>query len=84
MNSKQRKTFQAFFRDPVSPSIPWADIESLLLSLGAEKEEGNGSRERFILNGVFATFHRPHPQPVTDKGAVRSVRRFLENAGCRP
>ncbi len=84
MNSKQRKTFQAIFQNPVSPSIPWADIETLLLSLGAEREEGNGSRVRFVLNGVVATFHRPHPQPVTDKGAVKSVRRFLENAGYRP
>ncbi len=37
-----------------------------------------------ILNGVLATFHRPHPQPVTDKGAVKSVRRFLANAGVLP
>lgn len=38
----------------------------------------------FSLNGVLATFHRPHPEPTTDKGAVKSVRRFLENAGVRP
>jgi hypothetical protein len=29
-------------------------------------------------------FHRPHPQPVTDKGALKAVRRFLESAGISP
>jgi len=32
------------------------------------------------LNGVRAVFHRPHPERVTDKGAVSSVRRFLKEA----
>lgn len=29
---------------------------------GARIIEGRGSRVRFELNGVIATFHRPHPQ----------------------
>jgi hypothetical protein len=39
---------------------------------------------RVALNGVRAVFHRPHPQKETDKGAVRSVRRFLTEADIRP
>lgn len=84
MNSKQRKTLAAIFQEPVSASISWSAIEGLLLALGAEKSEGRGSRIRFALNGVRAVFHRPHPAPTTDKGAVRSVRRFLEEAGIKP
>ena len=84
MNSKHRKTLAAVFANPVSPTIAWADIESLLAACGAEISEGRGSRVRMELNGILATFHRPHPQPVTDKGAVKSVRRFLENAGVKP
>ena len=53
----------------------------LLLALGAELSEGSGSRVRVALNGVRAVFHRPHPQKETDKGAVKSVRRFLQEAG---
>ena len=83
MNSKQRKTLSAIFTDPVSGGILWADIEKLLEACGARKSEGRGSRVRFSLNGVLATFHRPHPKPTTDKGAVKSVRRFLENAGIK-
>jgi len=36
-----------------------------------------------MLNGVIAVFHRPHPQKETDKGALKSVRRFLKNAGVK-
>ena len=51
---------------------------------GAEIGEGAGSRVRVALNGVRAVFHRPHPSPMADKGAVESVRRFLMNAGVKP
>jgi len=84
MNSKHAKTMKAIFEMPVRANIPWKDVEALLVTLGANKEEGNGSRVRFILNGVFATFHRPHPQKETDRGAVTSVKRFLMNAGVKP
>ena len=72
------------FSDPVLSNIAWSDIESMLLSVGAQRFEGNGSRVRFLLNNVKATFHRPHPQKETDKGAVMSVRRFLETGGVKP
>ena len=61
-----------------------ADIEALFAACGGEIYEGRGSRVRVELNGVLAVFHRPHPQPATDKGALKSVRRFLENAGVKP
>lgn len=48
---------------------------------GAAIKEGAGSRIRVTLNGARANFHRPHPSPNTDKGAVMSVRRFLMAAG---
>ena len=78
------KTKSAIFSDPVRAGIKWRDIESLLESLGAEVTEGEGSRIRVALNGCKAVFHRPHPSPDTDKGAVKSVRRFLKEAGIKP
>lgn len=84
MTGKHRKTLRAIYADPVRSNINWADIEALLVALGAERDEGNGSRVRFALNGIRATFHRPHPQKETDRGAVKSVRRFLEEGGVRP
>ncbi|MCL2126987.1 MAG: type II toxin-antitoxin system HicA family toxin [Treponema sp.] len=69
------------FTDPIQANILWADIEGLFIALGAELPEGSGSRIRVKLNGVRAVFHRPHTRKTTDKGAVNSVRRFLENTG---
>lgn len=79
-----RKTLQAIFEDPVRSNIRWSDIEKLLLALGAELSEGKGSRIRVFLSGVRAVFHRPHPRKETDKGAVKSLRRFLSEAGFKP
>ena len=81
MNSKQKKTLELVNKNPVQANILWSDIEGLFVALGADLSEGSGSRIRVKLNGMRAVFHRPHPQKTTDKGAVNSVRRFLENAG---
>ena len=81
MNNKDRKILNEIFTDPVKADINWTEREHLFLSLGARISEGNGSRVRVELNGERAVFHRPHPENTTDKGAVKSVRRFLENAG---
>jgi hypothetical protein len=84
MKSKHQKTLQAIFEDPVRANILWLDIENLLKALGAEIGEGRGSRVRIALNNVRAVFHRPHPRKETDKGAVKSLRRFLIEAGVEP
>ena len=83
MNTKQKKVYEKIFKDPVLCDIEWSEIETLLKSLGANISEGNGSRVRIELNGERAVFHRPHPEKVTDKGAVKSMRKFLDNAGIK-
>jgi HicA toxin of bacterial toxin-antitoxin, len=84
MNQTQRKTLFAIFETPTRANLNWKDIESLLIALGAEISEGSGSRVRIYLNGIRAVFHRPHPEKEADKGTVKSVRRFLEEAGVKP
>lgn len=81
LSSKHLKTLRAIFEDPVRSDIEWTGIENLLLVLGAEVTEGRGSRVRVYLKGVRAVFHRPHPQKETEKGALKSMRRFLTEAG---
>ncbi|MBS3756345.1 MAG: type II toxin-antitoxin system HicA family toxin [Desulfobacterales bacterium] len=51
------------------------------MALGADISEGGGSRVRVSLSDVKAVFHRPHPQRVTNKSTIRSVRRFLIESG---
>ncbi len=84
MNQKHRRTLEAVFDDPVRSNITWRDVETMLRAEGAEISEGSGSRVRIALNGVRAVFHRPHPKKEIDKGAVRSLRRFLTEAGVTP
>jgi HicA toxin of bacterial toxin-antitoxin, len=81
---RHERTLAAVFDQPTRGSIRWKDIESLLKHKGAEITEGQGSRVRVALNGIRAVFHRPHPTPHTNKGAVESVRAFLERAGIKP
>jgi hypothetical protein len=81
VNKKHQKTLADVFASPVRANIAWQDIEAMLVALGAEISEGSGSRVRVKLHGVWAVFHRPHPQKEADKGAVRAVREFLEKAG---
>ena len=85
MNSKNQKTLELIFKNPIQANIPWTDIIGLFIALGGEISQASGSRfrVRVKLNGERAVFHRPHPQRTTDKGAVSSVRRFLENSGVK-
>jgi hypothetical protein len=84
MGPKHRRTLEAIFEDPVRAGIAWRDIETMLEAIDADISEGSGSRVRIVLNGVRAVFHRPHPHKETDKGAVKSMRRFLTEAGVAP
>ena len=78
MKAKDRKTLAAIFRRPDSANIRWSDIESLFKGLGAEISEAEGSRVRVFLFDEMRVFHRPHPRPTTDKGAVESIRKWLD------
>ena len=80
MNKKHKRTLDKIIEKPERSDIPWKDIESLIIAVGGEISEGKGSRVRIFLNGIRAVFHRPHPKRVTDKGAVKSMRRFLKEA----
>ena len=37
-----------------------------------------------FLFGEVRVFHRPHPSPDTDKGAVASIRKWLDEHGVKP
>lgn len=84
MRNKHRQTLEKIFKIPVQSSVTWDDIEKLFVHLRAKVKSGNGSRVAVELNGIRAIFHRPHPRKETDKGALVSVRKFLENAGVKP
>lgn len=84
MQRKHKRTLALVFSRPVSGSIRWRDIEALLITLGAEVSEREGSRVGVKLFADRRVFHRPHPSPDTDKAAVESVRKWLETHGVKP
>ncbi|MBL1142818.1 MAG: type II toxin-antitoxin system HicA family toxin [Proteobacteria bacterium] len=78
MQRKHKKTLELIYSRPTSGNINWSDIESLFKELGADVSERAGSRVAVVLFGEVRVFHRPHPSPNTDKGAVASIRKWLE------
>ncbi len=73
MRAKHERVIRAIFSNPVRSNIVWAEVESMLQYLG--------STVCIELNGRIAVFYRPHPRKETDKGAVKSLRKFLIEAG---
>lgn len=84
MKRIHQKTLDSVYAHPTSANIAWKDIEALLGGLGAQISERAGSRVAVVLFGEVRVFHRPHPSPTTDKGAVVSVKKWLEHHGVKP
>ena len=84
MKKRHAATLELIFTRSVNGSIHWADVEALFVALGAEVSEREGSRVGVFLFGEVCVFHRPHPSPNTDKGAVASIRKWLTEHGVKP
>ncbi len=84
MKRKHQNTLQSIFSRPVSANIKWRDIEALFKNLGADITEREGSRVEVFLFNQVRVFHRPHPRPDTDKGAIASIREWLKENGVSP
>lgn len=84
MKRKHQKILELIFARPVSGNLNWKDIEALFIELGAEISEREGSRVGVKLFNERRVFHRPHPSPNTDKGAIASIRNWLAANGVKP
>ena len=84
MNRQHQNTLNEIFKTPTPSTLEWKRIEALFRALGARVIEGRGSRVRFALSDVVATFHRPHPQKEAKPYQVRDARNFLQQAGIQP
>lgn len=84
MKRKHTKTLELIFNRPASGNVRWSDIEALFVELGGQVTEREGSRVLVRLFNDRRVFHRPHPEPTTDRGAVESIRKWLEENGVTP
>jgi len=84
VNQKNQRTLQKLFVQPVLANIKWSDNKVLFKSLGAVLTERGGSRVEVVLFSEVSVFHRPHPSPDTEKGAVAAIRKWLNQNGVHP
>lgn len=84
LSAKHQKTLETIFASPTPSTLEWRKIESLLVALGALITEGKGSRVRFEINEVVASFHRPHPEKEAREYQVRDAKAFLIAVGVTP
>ena len=84
MKRRHQRIVKLIFSRPTSGNVQWRDVEGLFMELGAEIEERAGSRVSVFLFDEVRVFHRPHPSPNTDKGAVATIRKWLEQHGVEP
>lgn len=82
MNHKHRKILHALFAHPEPANLAPADVEHVLVELGAELGERSGPKYSVTLNGHTVVFH--HAQHSLPKEEVRAMRKFIESAGIDP
>jgi hypothetical protein len=84
VNTKHSKTLKAIFAKPTASSLVFAHIEALVLSLGGQVFEREGSRVKIVLMGEQMHCHRPHPGKEAKRYQVEEVRALFERVGVRP
>jgi len=84
MKNKHAKTLRAIFTKPTLAAITFSDIESLIVGLGGQVREGEGSRVTLHLGDAVKNAHRPHPGKEAKKYQVEEIRSWLEQQGVSP
>ena len=84
MNRQQSKTLAALFTKPTVGNLNFTAIESLVIALGGEVKEGEGSRVALRMGDAVMHTHRPHPGKEAKKYQVEEAREFLRRAGVEP
>lgn len=77
MKAKHRRVFEAVFSTPTRGGIVFSDMEALIVALGGEVREGEGSRVVFEIKGSRRYLHRPHPGKEAKKYQVEEIRDWL-------
>ncbi len=84
MKAKHRKILEAIFAKPTQGGIVFRDIEALVIALGGQVFEREGSRVRIELKGEQWRCHRPHPGKEARKYQVEEARELFERLGIHP
>jgi hypothetical protein len=77
MKAKHRRILEAIFAIPTRGGIVFSAIEALVIAIGGDVREGEGSRIVFELNGSRRYLHRPHPGKEAKKYQVEELREWF-------
>jgi hypothetical protein len=77
MKAKHRRTLQAILTVPTRGGIVFSDIEALVIAVGGDVREGEGSRVVFEIEGSRKYLHRPHPGKEAKKYQVEELREWF-------
>ncbi|MGG5288606.1 type II toxin-antitoxin system HicA family toxin [Pseudomonas shirazensis] len=81
MNTRYRKIYDSIFRTPTTASLAFSDIEALVIHLGGQVLERQGSRVKLVLGNFTWRCHRPHPGKEAKRYQIEEAREFLSQAG---
>ena len=83
MNSKHTKTLKAIFAKPAASNVKFSDIEAMVIGLGGEVLEGDGSRVALLMAGGVKHAHRPHPGKEAKQYQIREIKEWLIALGVK-
>ncbi|MES3708083.1 type II toxin-antitoxin system HicA family toxin [Pseudomonas putida] len=63
--------------------MAFSEIEALILHLGGQVQERQGSRVKLLLGEHCWRCHRPHPGKEAKRYQIEEAREFLSRAGVR-
>lgn len=84
MKAKHSRTLRAIFGKPTSANIVFTDIEALVIALGGEVKEGEGSRVSLRMGAAVKHAHRPHPGKEAKKYQIEEILVWLKAQGIEP
>lgn len=77
MRAKHRRILETIFTIPTRGGIVFSAIEALVIAIGGDVREGEGSRIVFELKGSRRYLHRPHPGREAKKYQVEELREWF-------
>lgn len=84
MKARHRRSLEAIFSVPTHGGIVFSDIEALIVAMGGEVREGEGSRIVFEIKGSRKYLHRPHPGKEAKKYQVEELREWFIKLEVKP
>lgn len=80
--SKKDKLLTKFMEIPPKKNLTWNDLVTLMLALGFEQIEGDGSRVKFFHKNkdIMINLHKPHPDNTLKTYVVKQIQDKLKEA----